>query len=58
VECYNACITGCAYKLNIPMEEVDAFHRNRSPKPENVKKMPAMPTVDIPRADDVTSTSA
>lgn len=58
VECYNACITGCAYKFNIPMEELNAFHRNRSPKPENVKKTLAMPTVDTPCADDVTSTSA
>eukprot|EP00252_Welwitschia_mirabilis_P006645 TRINITY_DN17537_c0_g1_i1.p1 TRINITY_DN17537_c0_g1~~TRINITY_DN17537_c0_g1_i1.p1 ORF type:complete len:136 (-),score=19.42 TRINITY_DN17537_c0_g1_i1:200-607(-) len=57
-ECFHACITGCAYKFNIPSVKVDSVHPDRPTKPTNGKKTLNLPAVTIPFTDDVTAISA
>lgn len=58
MECFHACIAGCAFKCHVPNEIADSVHPTRPPKPESVKKGFSLPAIDIPSKDDVTATSA
>ncbi|KAI6703775.1 hypothetical protein NL676_012911 [Syzygium grande] len=58
-ECFHACVSGCGYKFEIPLEKVEQVHPNRPPKPPSppppaVHKAtepspkPSVPSEDVP----------
>ncbi|KAI3937019.1 hypothetical protein MKX01_015234 [Papaver californicum] len=58
--CFQACVSGCGYKLGIPSEKVDVIQPKRSPKPciEKKPRPPSIPAESIPTAEEMACNSA
>ncbi|XP_026392299.1 uncharacterized protein LOC113287693 isoform X2 [Papaver somniferum] len=58
--CFQACVSGCGYKLGIPSETVDVIQPKRPPKPCVEKKPPppSIPAESIPTAEEMACNSA
>ncbi|XP_078427441.1 defensin-like protein [Wolffia australiana] len=59
IQCFQACVSGCGFKFDIPPEKADQVKPNRPSKAANEKSSAASPPVD-PKlvVDDMPSTSA
>ncbi|KAI3854273.1 hypothetical protein MKW98_024696 [Papaver atlanticum] len=58
--CFQACVSGCGYKLGIPSETVDVIQPKRPPKPciEKKPRPPSIPAESIPTAEEMACNSA
>ncbi|OIV93195.1 hypothetical protein TanjilG_24410 [Lupinus angustifolius] len=59
-ECFHACVSGCGYKFEVEIDEVDKVCPNRPPKPEPepVQKPKPQPVDPIDPPGDISATSA
>ncbi|MCL7040610.1 hypothetical protein MKW94_010178 [Papaver nudicaule] len=58
--CFQACVSGCGYKLGIPSETVDVIQPKRPRKPciEKKPRPPSAPSESIPTAEEMACNSA
>ncbi|KAI3846759.1 hypothetical protein MKX03_028275 [Papaver bracteatum] len=58
--CFQACVSGCGYKLGIPSETVDVIQPKRLPKLciEKKPRPPSIPAESIPTAEEMACNSA
>lgn len=57
-ECFNACVSGCGYKFDIPSEVVNQVRPNRPSKPLIVSKPRTTTVKSTSTTEDIPCTSA